>query len=252
MSAFKRYEAAVDRARLLYRIPAAPSGKRILELYHSSEPLLRDFDWPGTSQTFCRIGQEVEAGSGESPGTVEHAVAQPDFRKPLPFGRASFDLVVVHRTLDELASSNIRQGREFDTQPFFKNVLDVLVPGGLVAGCADNRFSLKSLRSQLERLKNRARQTSSPGQFTLGSLHKALTVAGFADARLFTLLPNGSAPFKLIDTEPAISRAAFRHELQIARQLTSTPGYLLRRLAVELGLYRQLEESIFFWAYKPC
>ena len=252
MPATKGYETAADRVRLLYRIPKSPNGNRVLELYHTGKPLLSDCLWLGTSKTFCQLGLGGKATTRGNTGGEEQASVHGDIGVALPFVSQVFDIVIAHHILDDLATLSMNDGKKFRACLFFKNILTVLAAGGLVVGCVDNRWSVKSLKHRFSLLNDCHRPNPPPRHFTLRGLRKALSEAGFVDIRLFSLLPNCSSPFKLIDTEPRISRAAFRHELETVRNLTSASGYVIRRIAVELGLSRHLEESIFFWAYKPC
>ena len=250
MSALKRYEFAADRARFLYRIPTAPNSNRTLELYHAGAPLLGVGDWPGIDKTFCRVGADRPTGSPEGSSCTDRSLTHLDCRRPLPFTNQSFDLVILHRVLDDLAALPEVEGRGFNPALFLENVSTVLAPGGIVAGCVDNRWSLTALTQKLKHLASPAHGALPMSLFTLRNLNKALSSAGYSDIRLFTLLPNCSAPSKLIDTDPVVSRIAFRNELKITHQVSLTPGYLVRRAMVELGMNRLLEDSIFFWASK--
>src|ERR1035437_5834295 len=103
MATIKRYEAPADRVRLLYRIPHAPNGGRTLELYNTVTPVLADDNWPGTNKTLCRVGPGKPAGFHEDHHRDSHDQNYLDFHGPLPFANQSFDLVILHRTLDDLA-----------------------------------------------------------------------------------------------------------------------------------------------------
>ena len=250
MAALKRYEFAPDRARFLYRIPAAPNSKRTLELYNSRPPLLGPSDWPGIDKTSCWVGADELTVSLYASSSADRGLIHPDCRTPLPFTNQSFDMVILHRVLDDLAALSKGESHGFNPALFLKNVSKVLAPGGIVAGCVENRWSLKALRNKLKHLVSPAHATLPMGFFTLRSLNKSLTSAGYSDVRLFTLLPNCSDPSKLIDTDPVVSRIAFRNELKTTHQASFSPGYLARRAVVELGMNRLLEDSIFFWASK--
>lgn len=250
MSALKRYEFPLDRARFLYRIPTAPNSNRTLELYHAGEPLLGAGDWPGIDKTICRVGADRLAGSLEESSGTDRSPTHLDWRMPLPFVNQSFDMVILHRVLDDLAALPDKERHKFNPALFLENVSTALAPGGIVAGCVDNRWSLKALTQKLKHLASPAHGTIPTRFFTLRNLNKALSNAGYSDIRLFTLLPNCSAPSKLIDTDPVVSRMAFRNELKITHHVSLTPGYLVRRAMVELGMNRLLEDSIFFWASK--
>ena len=85
---------------------------------------------------------------------------------------------------------------------------------------------------------------------------KPANLADLPDAELERLaaevLSTLSKKSKLIDSDATVSRLAFRRELDARRRHLGRAGFALRRLAVELGGYRHLEPSLFFWAYKTC
>lgn len=248
-----RYAAAADRARLLYRFPPTPNGRRTLELYCSSKPILSDGDWPGATVSFCRVGPEIGSSGNEAAIRAENGHQWSGIDTALPYEAASFDLVILHTTLDDLGSLGLPGGQAFEPSTLLNNILRVMAPGGVLAGCVNNRWAIKSLLQRIRGAATSGARAQSPGRFSLRSLRSLLATSGYSDIHLFTLLPDSAAPFKLIDTDPAISRAAFRHELQIMRRhMRLGPSYFLRWAAVELGLNRHVEKSNFFWAVKPC
>lgn len=84
------------------------------------------------------------------------------------------------------------------------------------------------------------------------SCRAALLRAGLQEVQVFNLWPDADAPSTIAAIEAAASRRAFRYALESTRESLSRPAYLVRRLAVELGINRFLEETLFFWGYKPC
>jgi hypothetical protein len=210
------YANPADRARALYRIPTAPRRNRTLEICHSRESLLSGFAWPGDGHRCLAIGD------------VAQALALP---------AESFDLLILHRTLDDLMAASSR----FDAARFIGDCVELLVPGGLIAGCIDNRNDPR------RRLGRRAATRFSPQR-----IQRLLDNAGLDETRLFNLLPNCDAPMKLVDIDPATSRIAFRRELQTERRYMSRPAHLARHIVIESGLSRHIESSIFFWGYRPC
>lgn len=247
----KLYEFAADRARLLYRIPPVPREGRTLELYHSELPLHSKRDSSARPLTLCRIGPH-HSGRNLISENDSQSDAQAECHAPLPFPQSSFDLVIVHRTLDELAASQSGSQRRFEPSTLLSHIQAVLAPGGVVAGCVSNRWALKTLVAKFRPLAAQTHGPRLPGRYSLGSIHRFLATAGLSDAQVFTLLPNGASPSKLIDTDSTISRIAFRHELNIARHRRASLGYFARLAMVELGMNRHLEEAYFFWAFKPC
>jgi SAM-dependent methyltransferase len=237
----KPYELPISRARALYAIPTAPPPNRALELCCAREPLFLEVAWRGESCTVCALDSATPAGAHKN---LKHA----DYRQPLPFAPGSFDLVVMHKTLDDLALAARRAGTQFDALRFVTGIGDLLAPGGVLAGCAGNRSSPKRLA---RKARDAQAASDSPALLTLGACRKLLQNAGFTDVRLFSLLPNWQSPLRLVEAQHAIAKIAFRHELESRRQHVSALNFWVRRLAVELGLYPYLEESIFFWGYKP-
>jgi SAM-dependent methyltransferase len=240
------YASSIDRARALYRIPTVPARNRTLELCCRREPVVLARPWRGSEHACCTIGAPAltEYACSESAGRFHQA----DLTAPLPFALQSFDLIVLHRTLDDLAASS--QGGMFDAQKFLAQLAKVLAPGGVVAGCLQNRHSLPSIVS---RAAQRLGMTAplEPPACSARELREALERAGLVDVRIFSLLPSSDSPLRLVDSDPRISRLMFRHEVNAGR--SHFLPFLMRRLAVELGLYRGLlTRSLFFWAYKPC
>ena len=251
------YANPVDRARALYRIPTAPKRNRTLEICHGREPLLSEFNWPGEGHFACVTGAAAEPGGGQpNMGNRPAFAALTSFADRLPFAAKSFDLVILHRTLDDLAAASELQPAGFDAAAFLNQVVDVLAPGGLVAGCVDNRYGLKrALRKLSRRWRGdaaRSEVADSDAAFSLGTLRALLVGAQLSDIRLFTLLPDCDAPMKLVDADAGISKLAFRRELEAQRHCLSPSAYLARRVAVELGLARHVESAIFFWGYRAC
>ncbi|CAN5730798.1 hypothetical protein BH11PSE8_BH11PSE8_06330 [soil metagenome] len=222
------YANPADRARALYRLPTAPARLRTLEIRHAREPLLQGAIWPGGPASQCVIASPADTRFA-SPTDSELFAGQ------------SFDLVILHRTLDDLSAAGESTKTPFDAGAFVGRVAALLTPGGLLAGCVTNRFDRKTLAPGRPR-----------GAHSLGSLRGMLAAARLTDVRLFNLLPDCDSPLKLVDADPGLSRLAFRRELEGEREYMSAPAYLARRLVVELGLSRHLESAIFFWGYRAC
>lgn len=251
------YANPLDRARALYRIPTAPQPNRTLEICHGREPLLSEFNWPGEAHRACVTGAAAEPGGGQpNLGRRPAFASLTSFADRLPFAAKSFDLVILHRTLDDLAAASELHAARFDAAAFLNQVVDVLAPGGLVAGCVDNRHGLKRALRKLSRRwlggASRSEAADPAAAYSLSTLRALLVGAQLSDIRLFTLLPDCDAPMKLVDADAGISKLAFRSELEAQRHCLSPSAYLARRVAVELGLARHLESAIFFWGYRAC
>jgi SAM-dependent methyltransferase len=240
------YASPIDRARALYRIPTAPARNRTLELCCHREPVVLARPWRGSEHACLTIGAPALTGSAAFEGACRFRQADPS--APLPFASQSFDLIVLHRVLDDLAASS--QRGMFDAQKLLMQLAKVLVPGGVVAGCLQNRHGLASI---IGRARRRLGMTTplEAAAYSSRGLGDVLQRAGFIDVRIFSVLPSSDSPLRLVDSDPRISRLMFRHEVNAGR--SQFLPFLMRRLAVELGLYRGvLTRSLFFWAYKPC
>ena len=241
------YATAADRARALYRIPTAPRRNRTLEICHGRDPLLWHGPWPGEGHVACMIGAATPRAAGNGIGSVSTALGA-----ALPVAPHSFDLVILHRTLDDLSELSSAAPKRFDAQDFLLQVAGALAPGGLVAGCVQNRASLPGIVRTAQRAWGIGAAKAAEFHFSPRGLRRMLASAALAEIRIFSLLPHCDAPLKLIDSDATVSRLAFRRELDARRRHLGRAAFALRRLAVELGGYRHLEPSLFFWAYKTC
>ena len=243
------YATAADRARALYRIPTAPRRNRTLEICHGRDPLLWHGPWPGEGHVACVVGAAAPAAGGAGIGCVSAALGA-----ALPVAPQSFDLVILHRTLDDLSDLSMAAlaPKRFDAQDFLLQVADALAPGGLVAGCVQNRASLPGIVRTAQRAFGIGRAQAAEFHFSPRGLRRMLACAALGEIRIFSLLPHSDAPLKLIDSDATVSRLAFRRELDARRRHLGRAAFALRRLAVELGGYRHLEPSRFFWASKTC
>jgi hypothetical protein len=229
------YADPADRVRALYRIPSTPFRNRTLEICHGREPLLPGHRWPG-----------------EGPPTE---VVIPDDGTPLAklaqWAPQSFDLIILHRTLDDLASA-ARGAAPFDAQAFVDHVASLLVPGGVVAGCVHKRDRVRSTLSRAVHWWRNAPSTAVPSHWSVSALRRMLVLAHLSQIRTFTLLPQTDAPLKLVDDDRRVARFAFHHEADVMRRYLSATAFQVRRLAVACDLPRRWEPAVFFWACKPC
>lgn len=222
----KPYTSAADRARELYLLPTAPAPQRVLELCCGREPLFSATTWPGASHTLCKIDKHTRAAA-------------------LPFAGESFDLVILHKALDDLADAQRWVGDALDAHDLLRSLAALLVPGGAVAGCVGNKTSpLRWLHPR--------EPGDSPPYLSLGGCRRLLASAGFTGIRLFNLLPDWQSPLRLIEHNAAVSRVAFRREFQDAWHTRGGPHQWARSAALACGLVPHLETTVFFWGCKPC
>jgi hypothetical protein len=220
------FELPINRARALYTIPTAPPRARALELCGAREPLFLNANWRGESYTVCALGRE---------SYVSDSILHADAHRALPFAPNS--------------ASSARGGEDrFNALVFLKDVRGLLSPGGVVAGTLSNRSSPRRLAAALTQRGNAA---DAAAFYTLRTSRKLLHETGLVDIRIFSVLPNWQAPLRLVEAESSTAKFAFRQELERRQKPLSVLGSFLRKLAIDSGLSAHLEDSIFFWGYKP-
>jgi hypothetical protein len=232
----KPYEPDIARVRAMYRLPTAPAPNRVLELSVGAPRVLADYTWPGAGTTVCA---SLVAPSGRA--SDRRSI---DPRAPLPFATSSFDLVVLHHTLDDLRAARPEFADAGMVGAFLARVGMLLAPHGVIAGCVSNRSILRRIARRREPVVASAQPADG---FSYGAIGRLLAGAGFQSVATYTVLPSADSPTQLIDTRAAASRIGFRRELDLLHARLAWTGYVARRIVVELALNRHLEPSIAFW-----
>lgn len=250
MPHIKPYESPEARLRKIYQIPTPPGNAAALELYLSERGMVMDEHWPAELIVSCRLTPVVSRPWDMAGGRTRPYACEASYREPLPFANNTFDVVILHHTLDELASLFLMRSSLLVAKDWLTQIASIIRPGGLVVGCGLNKTNPRSwiLREK------RTSTTYSEKFRALGvmSCGKVLTSAGFCDVQVFSLLPNAKDPRSIVSVEAGASKRAFAHELESTRESLDLPGYLARKTLVALSLNRFLEDTFFFWAYKPC
>jgi len=231
----KPYGRDESRVRALYRIFAPGERRRVLEICWGATGALGGEPWPDEAAITCVVGRAPVPAQGASPGAICRADA-----RALPFARGSFDLVVLHGTLDGLTASDPAWRDPSALDGFVAGAIDLLTPRGVLAGCVSNRFRLARW------LRGGHARVQPPGWFSLGSCTALLRRAPLRDVQLFTVIPDAQAPLGLVSTDRDLSRHAFRRELETVRPALGFADYAVRRLFADLALNRYIEGSLFF------
>ncbi len=253
------FEPGVERARALYRIPpAAPSGKT-LEVCIEGQSLLSEADWSGGERAICVLHRsgtalpDTHSDSSNSDVTIHHATLNSD----LPFGKSTFDLIILHGTLDQLPLLAEIDSPIRSAEKLVSKLTDFLSSEGILAGCVQNRWSIKnSLRRIAWLFKKPLGITGAPlmrnWPLSAFSCHRIAEHGGLVNIRMFGLVPNRDAPIKAFQIEPKLSRSIAKRQLfGLKPPLVSKPHYAIRRLLAESGVGHLVDESIFFWGKKP-
>jgi SAM-dependent methyltransferase len=247
----KPFESDAGRTRMLYRLPTAPPRGRTLEIRVRGQGPVLDDAWPGESRLSCVLTGSSERAQESEAGGHPVRVLLSHFAAPLPLPAGSVDRIVLHGTLDALHELARREGRRFRAAEFLRAATDLLVPGGLVAGCVRNRHDPRHVwKHLLARSTRRADGVRS--HYSYGSCRALLAGAGLEAIRLHTLVPDADSPVKLVELDPQVSRFVFGHELEARRNRLGIIDYWLRRAVLAAGLYPRMEPSMFFWGYRPC
>lgn len=245
----KPYQSGAARLRAIYQVPTPPGRGAVLELHTSDGGRVVDDQWPADVLVSCRLASTVSHPWSVSASKARPHTCDASYDEPLPFAPGSFDMVILHRTLDGLASACRQRRPRQVADDWLRQVASTLRPGGLVVGCCRNRTSPRSWFSRSGAASSSVAQVTA---LSVASCGKALLKAGFCKPRVFNLLPDSENPRSLAAVEASTSKRAFRHALDATRGSVNLPGYLVRLLVVELALNRFVEENVFFWGYKPC
>ncbi len=216
------YAEDSSRRQLLYRLPTAPSPRRLLVVGEDAD--LVGPGWGGPVGT--AMPRELAAAQAGAAAVVD-AVALPGVL-----------------------------GLSGEPGPRAAQVLDGawrrLVPGGVVVGHVEHRLTLRRLTSAAG-LAAMARSIGGAGM--LGSAKDcaaALRRAGFEDPECYYVVPNLDHPMGLIPCHPAAARAHFLRATRASQGHFNPVAYGARLLLARLGLGGMQQAQIFFWARKPC
>ncbi len=224
-----QYESDAARIRLLYEIPLSGRPNRALEIVMGTKPVLPRTNWSSPVLVHDLQGAIGSDNAGE-----------PGDRCKLPFADGSFDLVVMHRTLDAVANRTPSGEAQAYAAALLSEIHRVLRADGVVAGCATNRLA------RMLRGKGRVVRALS----SAGGYRRLLARAGFSDIHMFNVLPGPDAPHTVLNMAPRAIRAFSRSKLHARRDYLSWVGYAMRRIATELTFDRWLADGLFFYSPK--
>lgn len=243
------YELASARLRAIYQLPAMVDGAGVLELYLQDHGRVVDGEWPARQLVSCRLVGGDRGSPVTTPMIGRLHGCEASYDEPLPFTAASFDLVILHHTLDDLAAALPQRPPRQVAEEWLARIASILRPGGVVAGCGRNGSSLRGWHWRRRAVTSGSSEVAA---LSVLSCQGALLSAGFRDIQVCNLWPDPQAPSTLAAVEVEASRRAFRYALESSRDSLSRSGYLLRKAVVELGLNRFLEPHLFYWGYRSC
>lgn len=244
----KYYREPGARLRALYQAPGPQDSKAAIEIHLTDSGRVLRHGWPAQRLVSCRLCSNPSPRAlGDSPGveTCHH-----HFEGRLLFADQSFDVVILHNTIDDLLTATPGLAPRTLLDLWFTEAFRLLRPGGLVIGCGTNWASPRLWLSN-------AGGSPLPRPFWrrfigISGYRSALSRSGFTEPQIFNLVPDAHAPRSIISTQPELSRRAFRRELDIMRDSLSPLSFFLRRLIVAAALNRYFERTVFFWGNKPC
>jgi hypothetical protein len=238
----KPYEAASARVRAMYRLLAPPSGGRTMEVCFGAPPILAASDWRG-EHVGCIL-------KGPGDGSTDDLVRLVDAQwQPAPGTDRPFDLIVLHRTLDRLASVHPAASDARALEVLFGALSERLVPGGILAVTVANGAWLSQIRGSW-RERNAHRQQAT-ARLSWRRLRRLFAATGFSQVRSYNVLPDADAPLRLVDNDADLSRLGFRRELASMRSSLPPASYLLRSIVAELALNRHFEGWVLASGVRP-
>lgn len=238
----KPYEEGAARVRAMYRLLAPPLGGRTLEVCFGAPPVLADPDWRGEHvAAMLRAPTPRSADAGDA-GT---RFADLQWQSPMPAG-GDFDLVVLHRTLDHLASAHATARETAALETLFRSLSKVLAPGGiLVVTVANGTWLSRWRKARRPGVSNGTSHCSA--RLSWRRLRRLFAAGGFVRVQSYNVLPDADAPLRLVNTDADLSRVGFRRELTFMRSSLPLASYLLRRVVAELALNREIEDWLLTW-----
>lgn len=248
------FEPDDARVMALYRIPTPPGAGRVLEVSIRPPGVLGRYPWPGGLAVTLTIGSPAAMDRNGSSSGSRHRMAVVGSEN-LPFLDGSFDMLILHGTLEHL-QENWPEGRQgAQISRFLSSATTVLVPGGLVAGCVKNRrslsYNIRKLGVLLGVKRFRARAASlDRRRFSVPPIRRVLERAGLIDVELFSLFPDDRSPTLLFERDGEGVRPHLIRNLQARRQELSAWSYLAQHVVVRWGPKNLRCESIFFWGRK--
>ena len=241
----KPYETDLGRIRALYRIPTAASSRCILEVCAEGQSFVLDGELSPLKRATC-----VLTGDGEGSIKIVQSPIEPSFQ--CAHECESFDLIVLHGTLDALFTIADTSGAKFDPCRFIRQLAALLSPSGVIAGCVSNGSNPRQLIHRFSNFRGWKFSAFYWTRITIGGCASMLRQAGLNDIRVYNVLPNASAPMKIVETQRDVAHFAFGRALEARRPELSIVGYWTRRLVLEFDLYPFIEKSIYFWGSRGC
>lgn len=242
----KPYEADAARVRAMYRLLAPPSGGRTMEVCFGAPAILADADWRG--EHVAAVLRAPTQGPADAAGAGTRFAAG-QWQWQMPVG-ADFDLVVLHRTLDRLASAHASARETAALETLFRSLSKLVTPGGILVVTVANRTWLSRWRKP--RLTRASSGTGDGGaRLSWRRLRRLFAAGGFVQVQSYNVLPDADAPLRLVHTDADLSRVGFRRELAFMQSSLPLGSYLLRRAVAELALNREIEDWLLTWGARP-
>jgi hypothetical protein len=243
----KPYEPDAARVRAMYRLLAPSSGARTLEVCFGAPPILAADDWRGEHAVVALGAPTRSPADRGAEARTRSAHVQWQWQMPEP---GAFDLVVLHRTLDRLASVHSSACDTAALEALFASLSTLLVPRGVLVVTVANGGRLA--RWRIAHRGGTSKDTGNGGaRLSWARLRRLFAAGGFVDVQSYNVLPDADAPLRLVNTDADLSRVGFRRELAFMQSSLPLPSYLLRRAITEVALNRHIEHSLLASGARP-
>ena len=219
LPATRPYES--DRARMaaVYSLPVRVPEPRVLEIRSLSDAEPRLF----RSSDIARVTAD---------GLPPHTPAE------------SYDLIVMHRTLDRL-SDNQDRGRAYEScSSLLQWAATLLSPLGALAGAVSNRLAGWHPACW-------GRGTSRDGAWLAAqNCEQLLSATPLTNAEVFGIHPTADAPLTILSLHSRTYRGHALREMRRHAAGFSRTGYAARMLWHATGCGRHLHRDLMFWAFR--
>ena len=218
-AARRPYESDRARTAAVYSLPVRVREPRVLEVRSSSDDTPRLF----RSSHIARV--------------TAHGVP------PCP-PADSYDLIVLHRTLDQLFGNEDRGRAYASCSSLLQWATTWLGPLGVLAGAVSNRSAGWHPGFW-------GRSTSPDGAWLAArNCEQLLSSTPLTDAEIFGVHPTADAPLSILSLHPRTYRAHALRELRHHASAFSRAGYAARVLWHATGCGRHLHRDLMFWAFR--
>jgi hypothetical protein len=213
------YECDRARTAAVYGLPSQVAEPRVLEIRSPDDHDVRLFRG-------SRIARVTNDG------------------RPAAEIEGTFDLVVLHRTLDRVFGAQDQEHAHRNSTALLKWAASLLSPAGALVGAVSNRYAGWHPRFW------RRSTTGGNAWFGAQRCEEMLMAASLERAEVFGIHPSADAPLTILSLQSQSYRQHALRELRRHAAAFGRAGYALRAIWHASGLGRHLHRDLMFWAFR--